>query len=164
MKVKGIILGIVLGIMTTTSAMAENIGVSIHNFDDVWTSVLMNSIKDYGKEIGMDMQVEDAKNTVTRQLDQINNFIAAGVDAIIVQPVDTSATTAMTAAAKTAGIPLVYVNRPPVDLENLPDNQAYVSSDEYESGTLQAFEMCKMLRSQGKSGGAKAYITGAKSQ
>jgi inositol transport system substrate-binding protein len=106
----------------------------------------------------VDVQIEDAQNDVARQLDQINNFVASGVDAIIVNPVDTSATQAMTAAAESAGVPLVYVNREPVNVDTLPDNQAFVASNEIESGTLEAFEICKILRSQGKAGGAKAYL------
>ena len=37
----------------------------------------------------VEIQVEDAQNDVGRQLNQIPNFIASGVDAIIVNPVDT---------------------------------------------------------------------------
>jgi len=68
---------------------------------------------------GVDVQVEDALDDVARQLDQINNFIASGVDAIVVQPVDTSATQAMSDAAEEAGVPLVYVNRQPINVISL---------------------------------------------
>jgi inositol transport system substrate-binding protein len=40
----------------------------------------------------------------------------------------------------------------------LPDGQAFVASNEIESGTLAAFRMCQDLRAAGKSGGAKAYV------
>ena len=43
-------------------------------------------------------------------------------------------------------------------METLPDGQAFVASNEIESGTLAAFRMCQDLRAQGKSGGAKAYM------
>jgi len=33
----------------------------------------------------VELQIEDARNDVAKQLDQINNFIAAGVDAIIAE-------------------------------------------------------------------------------
>ena len=99
---------------------------------------------------GVDIQVEDAQNDVAKQLDQINNFIASGVDAIIVNPVDTSATQAMSDAAAAAGVPLVYVNRQPVNVDTLPDNQAFVASDERESGTLETKEVCRLLSEAGK--------------
>lgn len=145
--------------MMSTTAMAENIGVSMALFDDNFLTVLRNGIDDLakGKE-GVDVQIEDAQNDVAKQLDQINNFIASGVDAIIVNPVDTSATQAMTDAAAAAKVPLVYVNREPTNVDTLPDTQAFVASNEIESGTLETFEVCKMLRAAGKAGGARVYV------
>jgi inositol transport system substrate-binding protein len=96
------------------------------------------------------VQIEDAQNDVAKQLDQINNFVASGVDAIIVNPVDTSATQAMTDAAAAANIPLVYVNRQPINLDTLPDNQAFVASNEVDSGTLETIEVCRLLKEMGK--------------
>lgn len=145
--------------MMSTTAMAENIGVSMALFDDNFLTVLRNGIDDLAKaKDGVDVQIEDAQNDVAKQLDQINNFIASGVDAIIVNPVDTSATQAMSDAAEAAGVPLVYVNRQPTNVDTLPDNQAFVASNEIESGTLETFEICKMLRAAGKGGGARAYV------
>ena len=43
-------------------------------------------------------------------------------------------------------------------METLPDGQAFVASNEIESGTLAAFRMCQDLRAAGKSGGATAYM------
>ena len=148
-----------LATMLTSPVLAETVGVSMALFDDNFLTVLRNGMVKMAEDMpGVDVQVEDAQNDVAKQLDQINNFIASGVDAIIVNPVDTSATQAMTNAAKNAGVPLVYVNREPINVNTLPDNQAFVASNEIESGTLEAFEVCKMLRAQGKAGGAKIYV------
>ncbi|SLN29108.1 sugar ABC transporter substrate-binding protein [Roseisalinus antarcticus] len=145
--------------LMSTTAMAETIGVSMAAFDDNFLTVLRNGMIETADGMdGVDIQVEDAQNDVARQLDQINNFIASGVDAIIVNAVDTSATQAMSAAAESAGVPLVYVNREPINVDELPDNQAFVASNEIESGTLAAFEGCKMLRAAGYAGGADIYI------
>lgn len=142
-----------------TGAHAENIGVSMALFDDNFLTVLRNGMQDYAKGMdGVSLQIEDAQNDVGKQLNQIQNFVASGVDAIIVNPVDTDATVAMSQAAAEAGIPLVYVNRQPVNLEQLPEKQAFVGSDERESGTLQAKEICRLLKEQGKGGGAKAVV------
>ena len=103
------------------------------------------------------MQIEDAQNDVAKQLDQINNFIASGVDAIIVNPVDTSATQAMSDAAAAGGVPLVYVNRQPINLDTLPDNQAFVASNEVDSGTLETKEVCRLLKEAGKTE-ANVYV------
>ena len=155
---KKIVATTALASLMSTSAMAETIGVSMALFDDNFLTVLRNGmIEQAGSMDGVDIQVEDAQNDVARQLDQINNFIASGVDAIIVNPVDTSATQAMSDAAANAGVPLVYVNRQPVNVDTLPDNQAFVASDERESGTLQTIEICDILAEQGTDP-ARVYV------
>ncbi len=145
------------GTVMTGSAMAANIGVTMDKFDDNFLTVLRNGIQKYADDNGHKVQIEDAKDDVAKQLDQINNFIASGVDAIIVNPVDTSATQAMTDAAAKAKIPLVYVNRQPINLDTLPDNQAFVASNEKDSGTLETKEICKLLKAAGKTE-ANAYV------
>lgn len=141
-----------------STASAETIGVSMALFDDNFLTVLRNGMIAQADAMdGVDIQVEDALNDVGKQLDQINNFIATGVDAIIVNPVDTSATQAMSDAAAAAGVPLVYVNRQPVNVDSLPDNQAFVASDERESGTLETIEICDILAAQGTNP-ARVYV------
>ncbi|WP_296477275.1 sugar ABC transporter substrate-binding protein [Roseinatronobacter sp.] len=145
--------------LMASAAHSQNIGVSMALFDDNFLTVLRNGMIDMAAGMdGVTLQVEDAQNDVARQLDQINNFVASGVDAIIVNPVDTSATVAMSNAAASAGVPLVYVNRQPINVDELPENQAFVASNEIESGTLAAFEACKLLRAEGKGDGANIYI------
>lgn len=146
---KKIIFAGVVSLMGTT-AMADGIGVSMALFDDNFLTVLRNGIQSYADENGISVQIEDAQNDVAKQLDQINNFIASGVDAIVVNPVDTSATQAMSDAAAAAGVPLVYVNRQPINLDTLPDNQAFVASNEVDSGTLETIEVCRLLAEAGK--------------
>ncbi len=148
---KKFLLGTAVAVMMSTAAHAETIGVSMAQFDDNFLTVLRNGMSDYAKTLdGVDLQIEDAQNDVSKQQSQIQNFIAAGVTAIIVNPVDTDATAAMSKIAADAGIPLVYVNREPVNVDTLPEKQAFVASNEQESGTLQTQEICKMLGGKGK--------------
>ncbi len=157
---KNIILATIIISTLSASAFAETIGATIARFDDNFLTVMRNGMVEHAESLtGVNIQVEDAADDVAKQLDQINNFIASGVDAIIVNPVDTSATQAMSDAAEAAGVPLVYINRQPINLDTLPDNQAMVASNEIESGTLSAFEACKLLRAAGLGGvGAQGYI------
>jgi inositol transport system substrate-binding protein len=134
-----------------TAALSETVGVSMALFDDNFLTVLRNGIQSYADDQGIDVQIQDAQNDVAKQLDQINNFIASGVDAIIVNPVDTSATQAMTDAAAVAGVPLVFVNRQPINIDTLPDNQAFVASNEVDSGTLETIQLCDNWAAEGKS-------------
>ena len=142
-------------------ASAQNVGVSMALFDDNFLTVLRNGLVEYAGTLdGVDVQVEDAQNDVAKQLDQINNFVASGVDAIIVNPVDTSATQAMSNAAEAAGVPLVFVNREPINVDTLPDNQAFVASDERESGTLETIEVCRLFKEAGKTEASVYVIMG----
>lgn len=147
---KRLVIALAAATILSSSAYAAKIGVSMAKFDDNFLTVLRNGMTDYAKtQKDVSLQVEDAKNDVSKQLSQIQNFIANKVDAIIVNPVDTSATAAMTKLAADAGMPLIYVNRQPADVEALGAKAAFVASNEAESGTLETKEICKILGGKG---------------
>jgi inositol transport system substrate-binding protein len=156
---KKFILAAAIGMLMNSTAYAEKIGVSIALLEHNFLAVMAKGMTDYaaGKP-GLEIQLEDAQNDVAKQLDQVNNFIASGVDAIIVNAVDTSATQAMTDAAAKAGVPLVYVNRQPINVDTLPDGQAFVASNEVDSGTLETKEICRLLKEKGKDKGANIVV------
>ncbi|MDE1949294.1 MAG: substrate-binding domain-containing protein, partial [Burkholderiales bacterium] len=130
------------------ASQAQTIGVAMAQLDTFLT-ILKDGTLAAGKKAGATMQVEDAQNDVGKQLSQIQNLIAQKVDAIIVNPVDTDATPKMTQMVTAAHIPLVYVNRKPVDFEKLPPGVAFVASDEKVSGTLETQEVCRLLKGKG---------------
>jgi inositol transport system substrate-binding protein len=138
------------GVLMALSAAAQavTVGVSMALFDDNFLTAVRVSMKDRAQQLGVQIQFEDAENDIGRQLNQIQNFVAQHVDAIIVNPVDTDATPRMTRLVASAGIPLVYVNRMPADRE-LPPRVSFVGSDETQSGTLQMAEVCRLLRGKG---------------
>jgi ABC-type sugar transport system substrate-binding protein len=137
-------------VLSSPAFAAAKIGVSMDKFDDNFLTVLRNGMAEYAKTLpGVTLQIEDAKDDVSKQLSQVQNFIANGVTAIIVNPVDTSATAAITKAAADAGVPLVYVNREPTDIEKLGPKAAFVASNETESGTLETKAVCKLLGGKG---------------
>jgi inositol transport system substrate-binding protein len=132
----------------STAAPAVTVGVSMALFDDNFLTAVRASMKDRAEQLRVAAQFEDAGNDIGRQLNQIQNFIAQHVDAIIVNPVDTDATPRMTQLAVAAGIPLVYVNRMPGD-KQLPPRVSFVGSDETQSGTLEMTEVCRLLGGRG---------------
>jgi len=127
---------------------AATLGVSMALFDDNFLTAVRTSMKEHAQQLSVAIQFEDAQGDVGRQLNQIQNFIAQRVDAIIVNPVDTDATPRMTRLVTRAGIPLVYVNRMPGDRQ-LPPRVAFVGSDEHQSGTLEMTEVCRLLNGKG---------------
>jgi ABC-type sugar transport system substrate-binding protein len=130
------------------AAHAEKVGLAMAQLDTFLT-ILKDGVVDAGKKSGTTVQVEDAQNDVGKQLSQIQNLIAQKVDAIIVNPVDTDVTPKITKMVTDAKIPLVYVNRKPVDFAKLPAGVAFVASDEVVSGTLQTQEVCRVLKGKG---------------
>lgn len=110
------------------------IGVSML-FDDLWLTILRDAMTAYAEsQPGVELIMVDSKEDVAIQLGQVENFVAQGMDAIVLIPANTDATDPMTQAAVDAGIPLVYVNRKPA---NLPEGVAYVGSDSIVAGQLQ---------------------------
>lgn len=155
---KKTLLALAMLALTPGLAMAgTKIGVSMPRFDDTFLSVLQGGIGAAAKVMDAELRVESAQNDVARQIAQIKRFAAAGMQAIIVVPVDTSATQAMSDAAAAAHVPLVYVNRQPINLDTLSDTQAFVGSNEAESGTLQTAEVCRLLKQAGKAE-AQVYV------
>jgi len=147
---KRLLIALAAATVLSSPAFATKIGVSMDKFDDNFLTVLRNGMADYAKTLpGVTVQIEDAKDDVSKQLSQVQNFIANGVDAIIVNPVDTSATAAITKDAADAGVPLVYVNREPTDVDKLGPKAAFVASNEAESGTLETKQICKLLGGKG---------------
>ena len=148
---KALIATTALCLTLTGPAWAEaRIGVSMTSFDNPFLTILLNGIKDGAKaNPGTELVLEDAQLDVAKQLNQVQNFIANKVDAIIVNPVDGESAPAITKLATEAGIPLVYVNHPPADEASLPETAAFVGSNEVDSGTMQTQAVCKMLGGKG---------------
>jgi ribose transport system substrate-binding protein len=132
------------------SANAENVGITIARSDSAFLTILRNGMQDQAAKLdGVTVQVEDAQNDASRQLDQVQNFVSSGVDAIIVVAVDGDSTPALTKMATDAGIPIVYANHPPADVDELPETAAFVGSNEIDSGMLETKEVCRLLGGKG---------------
>lgn len=132
------------------SAHAEKIGVAMSLFDDNYLTVLRHNIQRHAGELGVEVQMEDAQGDIARQQSQIENFVAAGVDGIITMLVDADSGRAMSRIAERAGVPLVFVNMLPANMDTFPEKQAWVGSDEEQAGELQAVEVCKLLGGEGE--------------
>lgn len=114
---------------------------------DQFLQTVADGMESKAAELGnVELIIVAAEERTDRQLAQVENFIIQAVDAIVVIPVDTDATGPMTAAAETAGIPLVYVNRRPADL---PAGVPYVGSDSLYAGTIMMEELARLAGGQG---------------
>jgi inositol transport system substrate-binding protein len=134
---------------TCSSAMAQSIGVSVAWFDDNFLTSMRQAMEAEAQSQGYEIQFLDAQGDIGRQLSQVQSLAAQGVDAIIINPVDTAATSRMTGEAVLQNIPLVYVNREPEgnDLEN--DGVVFVGSDQKVSGEMQMRALAEKLGGEG---------------
>ncbi|NLA52833.1 MAG: substrate-binding domain-containing protein, partial [Clostridiales bacterium] len=72
------------------------------------------------------------------QNNQIDTFIAQGMDVLIINLVQSSAAATIIEKVKAAGIPTVFINREPVEEDmQLWDKITYVGADARQSGTFQ---------------------------
>ncbi len=149
---KRVLITTALCLLAGSSLAETKIAVSMTSFDNPFLTILLNGIRSGAqKESNVELLTEDAQLDPARQLSQVENFIANGVDAIIVNAVDGDATAAITQAARNAKIPLVYVNHPPAELDSgLPDSTAFVGSNELDSGAMEAEAACKIMGGKGK--------------
>ena len=106
-----------LGSTPAQSAQKIKIGVAMALFDDVWLTYVRDAMTKWAStHPDVELTIVDAANDTAKQVGQVENFLAQGMDAVVILPVDTAATGPMTKAVTKAGKALVYVNRQPANL------------------------------------------------
>lgn len=138
---------ITLTLSSAAQAKTAQVGVALANFDLNFVSILRTQMMHELDVQGMKGQFSDAKGDVALQVQQVDDFINQGVDAIILNPVDTQGVLPMINAAKNAGIPLIFVNRKPE--VPLTGAMAYVGSDSALSGKMQIEALAKLMNYRG---------------
>lgn len=144
---KIIIAGLTAAAIFSAQAKEMKVGVALANFDLNFISILKGQMETELKNEQLDGQFVDAKGDVALQVQQVDDFINQGVDAIILNPVDTQGVLPMMTAAKKAGIPLIFVNRKPE--VKLPENVAYVGSDSALGGKMEMEALAKRMNYKG---------------
>ena len=131
-------------------AKTYKVGVAIYQFDDNFMTLYRNELQDYFKtletdSVKYDVTVVDGKNDMAEQNNQIDNFITQGMDAIILNLVQTSSAEAAIDKIVAAGIPCILINREPLgdkgdeSYAGILNNATvcYVGADARQSGTFQ---------------------------
>ena len=125
------------------------IGVSISSLDDVFMGRYAYELVSYfdlksDEENKYDINIEDAKNDKLEQTGQIDNFIASGVDILILDLVDTKSVTEVLDKCRAAHIPVVFINGEPLERAMKANNTGdfagmytYVGTDANQSGRFQ---------------------------
>lgn len=104
------------------------------------------------EEAGHELIFVDANGDVTKQNNDVQDLVTRGIDVLVINPVDPKGVAPSLAAAESAGIDVVTVDRP---VESGAD--AHVGRDNVEMGRLVGGELVKEL---GDSGGKVIEIQG----
>src|ERR1700726_788734 len=141
------IMAIMLGNTPALSAQKIKIGVAMALFHHVHvTNLSHNMTKWASTHTDVELTVVDAANDTAKQVGQVENFLAQGMDSVVILPVDTAATGPMTKTVTKAGKVLVYVNRQPA---NLPKGVVYCGSKSIEAGIMNMEELGKAMGGKG---------------
>lgn len=144
-KILAVLLALIM-VLGVTSAFADEmkkplkVGVTIYQFNDNFMTLYRTELQKYLEETyGAQVTVVDGKNDQTEQTNQINSFIADGVDVLIINMVQATSSAAVTELAKEAGIPVIYINREPSeeDMGLWEGKICYVGADASQSGSFQ---------------------------
>lgn len=87
------------------------IGVSVSTLTNPAFVNLKNVISNYAKKHGSKVIVDDANNDTSKQNNDVEDLITQRVDALIINPCDSSAISAVVKKANEANIPVVCVDR-----------------------------------------------------
>ena len=129
------------------------VGVCIYKFDDAFMTTYRNSLQEILESKGYKFTVVDGNNDQAKQNEQINTFITQKVDALIINPVMTSAADQIIDTVKNAGIPTVLINREPTaEQMSAYDKLVYVGCNPAQSGTFQG-ELILETANQGDNNG-----------
>jgi len=131
----------------SVQAKQMKVGVALANFDLNFISILRSQMASELQKEDLGGQFVDAKGDVALQAQQVDDFINQGVDAIILNPVDTQGVQPMMKAASNAGIPLIFVNRKPE--VKLSPGMAYVGSDSALGGEMEMEALAKKMNYKG---------------
>ncbi|WP_222623301.1 substrate-binding domain-containing protein [Streptomyces armeniacus] len=105
---------------------------------------LHSGVEKAAKKAGAKLYFADAGGEVTQQNDDIQDLITRDVDVLLVNPVDPKGAKAGMAAAESAGVPVVTVDRP------VPSGaDAHVGRDNKKMGTLVGEMVAEQLGAKG---------------
>jgi methyl-galactoside transport system substrate-binding protein len=128
---------------TDSGVKTYNVGVSIYKFDDNFMTLYRQEIESYFKSLETDtvkynVTIVDGKGDMAEQTNQVDTFIAQGVDVMIINLVQSTSASIITTKAQAANIPVVYINREPSEADmNAWEKITYVGADARQSGTYQ---------------------------
>ena len=125
------------------------IGMVDINEQTAFFTQMNQGAQDVADEAGADLQIVSGENDSATQVSAVENLVASGVDALIVDPVDATALVPALQAAKAAGIPVVAADG---SVEDTSAIDAYVGTENSEGGAQLGEAFLKQTGGKGEVG------------
>lgn len=139
----------VLMLVLAVSAMAEaplKVGYSVINMDTIYFSNMVDGMQAAAEERGIELQVFDSNYDANKAIEHIENFIASGVDAIIISTPDQEAPVDAVKKAREAGIVVMALDQSLIGVD------VYYGVSDYEYGYLGGSNAGKWLNEKEAAG------------
>ncbi len=136
---KNLILGLGISCFSLMVQAKELVvGVSMYSLSDKYPTYLQDAMERFDKSHDdVKFKYADANSDPARMLNDIENFIDSGVDALLVMPTDKNIVKAVGLKAKKAKLPLVIVNGKPKE-KDMKYVTSFVGSEEITAGEMQS--------------------------
>lgn len=106
------------------------VGYTVQSMENAYFVSIVEGMKAAAKEKNVNLIVADAAADASKHINQIDDFIAQGVDAIIISPVDQEAPADAVKKAQEAGIPVISLD------QEVSGSDAYFGIDEETYGHM----------------------------
>lgn len=120
------------------------IGATMLSMQNEFVVNVADEMEAKAKELGAELIVVDAERSSLKQVEQVESFIAQGVDAIILNPCEVEASSPAVKLAMDAKIPIINVNS-----ETTAKPTAFVGSDDTESARIAMKYIAEKLGGKG---------------
>jgi inositol transport system substrate-binding protein len=135
-------------VLTWTATTHEQddvvIGVSLLNVSNEFIVNLQEAVEARAEELDVHVIINDAQRSAEKQIQQVETFVANGVDAIILNPCEVEASSPAVDMALRANIPVINVNS-----ETRTQPTAFVGSRDEESAEIAIRYLAERLQGKG---------------
>ena len=137
-KIISLMLCVVLAaLMISSAAFAESgeihVGLALYSQSTEYMAMLANAAEAKATELGIKIDIADAKNDAAIQLQQVETMINNGVNVLLIASVDPDACIPCVDVCQDAGIPVVAVNV----ANNSPDIKGFVIYEPVSQGEME---------------------------
>ncbi|MBR1419000.1 MAG: substrate-binding domain-containing protein, partial [Synergistaceae bacterium] len=146
-----VVLAVVLGAACAASAQGKKFGATYMTMNNPFFGAMNEAIKAKVEANGDTLITLDPALDQVKQISQIEDLIAQGVDAIFLNPVDWQGVSPALQACKEAGIPIINVDAPVYEEDLVA---CIVASDNLAAGQICGEDMLKRIK------GGKVVILG----